>query len=131
MNSLSITLPFIPHSLKNGVRLGGGRMRRSSQVVMEQQAMSVLLMQAARNAGHKGTLPLWPDDEVEVEATRNVQAETLEVVFRWAGPRPKGRTGRDRDTQNLLESLLDVAQGVLYENDNQVRSVTIRRSVGV
>lgn len=125
--TLSITIPFVPHSLKNGVRLGGGRMRRSSQVVRDQQAMSVLLTQAARAAGHKGTLPLWPDDEVEVTITRDVHADTCVVTFTRLGPRPRGRTGRDKDTQNLLDAVCDAAEGIVYANDNQVGCVFARR----
>lgn len=129
MNAVRVMLPFVPHSLKNGVRLGGGRMRRSSQVVREQQTMSALLMQAARAAGHKGTLPLWPDDEVEVTITRNVHDDTCEVTFTRLGPRPKGRTGRDKDTQNLLDAVCDAAEGIVYANDNQVGCVFARRTV--
>lgn len=128
MNELRIRIPFVPHSLKNGQRIGLGVMHRSHQVVREQQLMQALLNTELRKVFKGPGLP-WPEDEIEVEATRHVESDTFEVVFRHAGPKPKGRTGRDKDTQNLLESLLDAAEGILYSNDNQVQSMTVRRTL--
>lgn len=140
LQEIRVLLPFVPHSLKNNLQLHRERYwnprtksmsvraaaRTGDQVVREQFAMTALLREAVRRV-HKGPGMPWPEDEVEVEATRLVGKDQLEVVFRHAGAKPKGRTGRDRDTQNLLESLLDAAQGVVYSNDNQVRRVAIER----
>ena len=129
MTTVSVTLPFVPRSLKNHARIGRGRFYTDPAIAEEQTIMRVLTAQALRKVGHSVVRgALWPDQEVEVTAVRNVQAGTLTVTARALAPKPKGKTGRDRDTQNLLESLLDAWEGLVYTDDRQVAAVTIRRA---
>lgn len=36
-----------------------------------------------------------------------------------------------RDVDNYLKVILDAIQGIVYENDNQVQELTIRKQIGV
>ena len=110
--------------------MGNGRMRRSSDVVSEQRIMRLLLVLEVHKHIRAGHGPLWPDDEVSIEVVRDVARGECTITFSSLGPRPKGRTGRDRDTQNLLDSVCDAAQGIVYANDNQIADARVRRVIG-
>jgi Holliday junction resolvase RusA-like endonuclease len=74
---------------------------------------------------------LFGDDDIAVYIEHRVETDTVSVVVYSAGDRPKrGRkTGRKRDLQNLQEGILDALQGILFENDNQVTHLTMRRKL--
>ena len=129
-DTLKLLLPFTPHSLKNGLRLGRYSARTSPEVKREQSIMVAMIYQAVAHAGHRVTQgPLWPDDEISIEAVRHVLEDKFAITLRRLGPRPSGRTGRDRDTQNLLESFCDALQGVVLSNDNQIADARVRRVI--
>ena len=73
---------------------------------------------------------LFGDDEIAVDVTHNVQDDTVSVKVWSIGPKPKGKTGRKRDLQNLQEGILDTLQGILYSNDSQVSWLQMTRSIG-
>lgn len=82
---------------------------------------------AAMRAVAGRELPVFGDDDIEVDIVHLVDVEEIEVRVRSAGPRPKGRTGRKRDLQNLADVVLDAMQGVVYANDNAVVGLNMRR----
>jgi len=52
------------------------------------------------------------------------------IVEVWSlGPKPKGKTGRKRDLQNLQEGILDGLQGLAFKDDNQVVMLHMHRDV--
>ncbi len=71
--------------------------------------------------------PLFGDDDVAVEIVHHVAANEIEVVMRRVGPPPADEGERVRDLQNLADVLLDAVQGVVYENDNAVVELSMRR----
>lgn len=71
--------------------------------------------------------PILGDRNVAVRAEHLVDTDELLIEFEDRGPRPKGKTGRRSDLQNLLEGPLDWAQGLVYVDDNQVVEVDLRR----
>lgn len=128
MPEVRIVIPFLPASLKNNARVGNGRFYKDPKIEREQSVIRMLAAQAVRAMGHRVvTGPLWPTEEVAVDARRVVGRDELEVTFRMSGPKPKGKTGRDRDTQNLCESLLDAVAGIIYADDRQVAQLHIVR----
>ena len=128
MPDIRIVIPFLPASLKNHARVGHGRFYTDTRIEREQSVIRLLAAQAVRAMGHRVvTGPLWPTEEVAVDARRVVGRDELEVTFRMSGPKPKGKTGRDRDTQNLCESLLDAVEGIVYADDRQVGELHVVR----
>lgn len=120
---IRLTVPFVPTSKKNGMRVVGRRLIRSHRVARQESNLALL---AAQQFGWRGK-PLFGTDEVSIRITRRVAANVVEVEVTNLGPPPKGRTGRDRDTQNLGDSICDALQGIAYRNDNQVQRITIER----
>jgi Holliday junction resolvase RusA-like endonuclease len=69
------------------------------------------------------------DDEIAMEVEWDVQAGVVTVRVHSLGPRPSGRrkTGRARDVINLPAILADALQGVVYDDDRQIKELTVRR----
>lgn len=130
---LELRIPFTPRSKKNSHRRitvnGRHLVAPSREAKAEQKAIRTLALQAVLAA----RLPLVPfgDDEVSVLVERLVGEDAVRVQVVRLGPKPaRGRTGRDRDTQNLAESILDAFNGVLWRDDRQVAEIHIRRLLG-
>ena len=73
---------------------------------------------------------LFEDDDVACDITHLVESDTCTVKIWSLGPKPKGKTGRKRDLQNLQEGILDSLQKLVYDDDRQVCSLTMRRLAG-
>lgn len=74
-----------------------------------------------------GACPHFDDHDVRVVVGHHARSDELEVCVEDIRPRPKGFAGRRRDLANLLEVVLDAMQGPVYQNDNQVAEIEIRR----
>lgn len=74
--------------------------------------------------------PLFGDDEIAADITHHVEDDTCTVKIWSIGPRPKGKTGRKRDLQNIQEGILDTLQGLAFVNDNQVSWLHMERAIG-
>ncbi|MCC6671078.1 MAG: RusA family crossover junction endodeoxyribonuclease [Planctomycetes bacterium] len=130
---LELRIPFTPCSKKNSLRRitvkGRPLVAPSRAAKAEQQAIRTIALQAVLAA----RLPLVPfgEDEVSVLVERLVDEDAVRVQVVRLHPKPaRGRTGRDRDTQNLAESILDACNGVLWKDDRQVGEIHIRRVLG-
>lgn len=73
---------------------------------------------------------LFGDDNLEMQIEHDVELDLLHVTVRSLGPRPgsKVKTGRKRDLQNLQDAVCDALQGVVYDNDNQIDLLTMKRT---
>ena len=72
---------------------------------------------------------LFGDQDIGVIIKHRVPDDTV-LVEVWAmGDRPKGKTGRKRDLQNLQEGILDGLQSIAYANDNQVVMLQMTREL--
>ena len=118
-----------PPSLKNGMAIGRGKLRRGEPVRLAMRQIRAEAEAAAIAAEGMEALehPLFDDDDVAVEIDYHPRNEVVVVRVTSAGPRPKKFTGRKRDLQNLQDGILDALQGVLYANDNQVADLKMRR----
>jgi len=134
------SIPFVPAALKNRPRLGRirrrGRMvaniRPSLEAEADKRGLCELLR---RDLGRSGVgAPRFADHDVAVSIVHHARAGCVDVMVEDRGPRPKGTAGRKRDLHNIAELILDAMQadedqmfGGLYENDNQVVELTMRR----
>lgn len=126
---LTFTIPFVPVSKKNNthrITVSGRPMIAPTKKVKREQ---ITIANAALLAITRGGLFHVPfrANEVSVTIVRHVAAETVTVTIEDLGPPPKGRTGRDRDTQNLADTICDALNGIAWNDDRQVQSITIRR----
>lgn len=125
---LTFTIPFVPVSKKNNthrITVRGRPMIAPTKKVKDQQrTIGALFTQAV---GRWFGPTFFGAEEVAVTITRHVAAETVTVTIENLGPPPKGRTGRDRDTQNLADTICDALNGIAWNDDRQVQSITIRR----
>jgi hypothetical protein len=137
---LEIHLRFLPQAKKNRQRkltIGGVKMwvgdkimrvggksiiANSREVVDDAKMIRSIVWLALQQSG----MP-WQEDELEATFIVGMRSNTLRVVVRSLGPRPKGFTGRTRDIANIPESVLDALQGIVYANDNQVGLLIVRR----
>lgn len=136
---LTFRIPFVPVSKKNGQKrvlykkngnwIPGIRMNKRAED--QHKAISLVCQRAFDDC-----LPFpaslcdgtpFGTNEVAVTITRHVADECVTVEIEDLGPPPKGRTGRDRDTQNLADTICDALNGIAWEDDRQVRTITIRR----
>lgn len=133
MTTINFTVP-VPPSLKNGMRLGrrwGSRrvsLRRSGAVNRALREIQQAALNAIDGAPKPDGASLFGDDDIAVAIHHNVLLDRLEIEVTSWGPRPKGKTGRKRDLQNLQDTVLDALQGILYDNDNQIVILNMRRS---
>jgi len=86
-------------------------------------------MQALREYEMAPGETLFGDDDIGVVIRHRVPDDTVVVEVWSLGPRPKGKTGRKRDLQNLQEGILDCLQGLAYKDDNQVAMLHMHRDV--
>lgn len=73
--------------------------------------------------------PHFGEADVIVRATHHARSDIVDLEFSHLRPRPKGFAGRRRDLANLLDVLLDAAQGSVFKNDNQVAGIVIVRDL--
>lgn len=141
---LTFRIPFVPVSKKNNTRRitvrGRPMIAPSRQVVNQQRTIKALAFQAigadavqAAQTLFLGALrsdapTCFGRNEVAVTITRHVADECVTVEIEDLGPPPKGRTGRDRDTQNLADTICDALNGIAWDDDRQVQTITIRRT---
>ena len=123
----------VPASTKNSRRL----IRRGRGITSLPSKKAVVSMAQIRTAaleaaeGHEraedGTV--FGDQDIGVTIKHRVADDTV-LVEVWAlGPRPKGKTGRKRDLQNLQEGILDGLQSIAYPNDNQIVMLQMTREL--
>jgi Holliday junction resolvase RusA-like endonuclease len=124
----------VPASTKNRRRLV--RTRRGIRSLTSKEGEESLreVAAAARRAltnsiGMHSLLSHFGDHSVAMSIVHDVQAETCTVTVRDMGPRPKGKTGRKRDLQNLQEAICDGIQGIVIDNDNQIDLLTMERLI--
>lgn len=130
------TIP-VPASSKNSRRV----FRHGGRIILAKSAAAVTSQRQVRDAAASAlvalgiTLPpgstLFGDDDLDVTIEHLVEQDACVVTVQSAGPRPKGRTGRKRDLQNLQEAVLDALQGELFDNDNAVVRLTMKRTLSV
>lgn len=133
VTAIAMVIP-VPRSKKNNkALLRRGRAVRigwSKQIKRQERAIAII---AASVLG--GCEPLFGADDVELLAEHDVQSDTVQVRVRRVGPprrvggRAAGRTGRRRDVPNLLESICDALNGVVYGDDRQIVRCTAARIV--
>lgn len=114
-------------SKKNDVLISRGKVRCGTR---SSRHADVMRQHVARIVPH-GTVLFGDTDDVHVSAVHNVDDDTVTVTMRRAGaPRQVGRkTGRRRDVHNLLDTLCDAMQGVVYGDDKQVSMASVERWV--
>lgn len=126
---LIFRIPFVPVSKKNNTRRitvrGRPMIAPTRQVKSEQMAIACAAWEAIGGSPVDGAL--FRANEVAVTITRHVADECVTVEIEDLGPPPKGRTGRDRDTQNLADTICDALNGIAWDDDRQVQTITIRR----
>lgn len=126
MTELRFRVPC-PPSLKNGVVLGRGKVRTSQRVLRSMREIrEAIRREIGDDFGH--TRSLFGGDEVAVEVTHQVQAGTIEVVVRRLGPTPPAPNGRERDLQNLQDTLCDAMEKLVFDDDCQVGELVMKRS---
>ena len=134
MNQIKLTFTIpVPASTKNSRRL----IRRGKRVMSLPSKKAEVSMRQIRAAAmealrHYDVAPgetLFGDHDVGVVIKHDVPSDTAIVEVRSLGPRPKGKTGRKRDLQNLQEGILDGLQGLAYVDDNQVTMLHMTREL--
>lgn len=100
---------------------------KKAEVSMRQ--IRAAAMEALRHYDFAPAETLFGDQDVGVTITHNVPGDTVLVEVWSLGPRPKGKTGRKRDLQNLQEGILDGLQGLAYVDDNQVTMLHMTREL--
>lgn len=65
--------------------------------------------------------------DVRATITHRIQSDEVHVLFETIREKPRGKTGRRRDLDNMATTILDACQGVVYHNDNQVADLRIIR----
>ena len=129
---LTFTIP-VPASTKNSRRL----IRRGRRVMSLPSKRAEVSMREIRDAALRALEEyemapgetLFGDDDIGVVIRHRVPDDTVIVEVWSLGPRPKGKTGRKRDLQNLQEGILDCLQGLAYKDDNQVAMLHMHRDV--
>lgn len=117
-------------SLKNGRKfMAVGAKRRvisvpSDQAVADKAMLRFLAARACAAAGLPANEAFGADD-CEVRVTWHSFSGRCEVEVSSMGPPPKGKTGRTRDLQNLIEALCDALNDVVWRDDRQVARVVM------
>ena len=139
MKKLKFTVP-VPSSSKNNRQLcrtqkGGitslpSRSARRSKAEIQsaaREAVATLLYNHGTD-GYESTA-FGPNDDIAVDITHDVKADTVTVEVWSTGPKPKGKTGRGRDIDNFASTILDALNGLAYGDDRQVSWLQVKRSV--
>lgn len=111
---------------KNNAAFARGRRIGSSRVAKHEAAIRAHVERALP----PGAAPLFGGvDDCRVELVHRVSDDAVVVtVSRVGAPRRVGRkTGRRRDVHNLIDTLCDALQGVLYGDDRQLVHVSAER----
>lgn len=129
---LELVLEFdAPGSLKNRKRIWHGFDGRLRLVPNKAAVDGKKAIQAVARAGlaeiRARALPLFADEDVELDMDYLPRSGLVVCRISRAGPRPKGFSGRRRDVQGIPETVCDALEGLVYRNDNQVSRVAIRR----
>jgi len=131
---LTFTIP-VPASTKNSRRIirRGNRTyslpsKRAEESMREIRAAAIKELEKWQDYAAPGET-LFGDDDIGVVIRHRVADDTVIVEVWSLGPRPKGKTGRKRDLQNLQEGILDGLQGLAYKDDNQVVMLHMHRDV--
>lgn len=131
--TISFLIPT-PASTKNSRRIfkaGNGRpiVAKSAAAIQSIRQIKAHAYRALQCLGAhlESGSSLFGDDDIRVSIQHLVEEEVVLVKVSSAGPRPRGKTGRKRDLQNLQEGILDALQGILFDNDNQVVELMMHR----
>jgi len=128
---LKFRIPMVPTSSKNSrsnVVTAGGRIRSfpSTKAKRHKQEIRGVAEVALRAAGG------WfgAEDELGILIRHLVEAEEVEVEIWRIGPKPRGRTGRGRDIDNLASTIMDSLNRLAYQDDRQIGVLHVERVVG-
>jgi hypothetical protein len=78
---------------------------------------------------HSTDRPLFPDEDVSVTILVNPRTKRMRLRIEAMGPKPKGYTGRKRDTHSHIDVAMDALQGIVFTNDSQVKRLIIQRVI--
>lgn len=134
LDRFEFTIPFAVASKKN-----------SQVIIQNPHSKRAMLVASAKARRHEadvralalaemarlgiGDATVFGDASVEVDIAYDTDRETIHVVIRKVCDRPKGRSGRQRDTYGIADGILDALQKLVYHNDNQVARITVTRLV--
>ena len=90
---LTFEFPRLVCAKKNRYRFERGKMRLDAKALKDRKALAYAavleVFKLKRN-------PVFIDDDFRLEVIHLVRSKTLTITVETIGPRPKGRTGRDR-----------------------------------
>jgi Holliday junction resolvase RusA-like endonuclease len=131
-SKLTFTIP-VPASTKNSRRLirrgRGITSLPSKKAVVSMRQIRAAALEAAKDHERAEDGTVFGDQDIGVTIKHRVPDDTATVEVWSLGPRPKGKTGRKRDLQNLQEGILDGLQGLAYIDDNQVTMLHMTREL--
>lgn len=117
--TFTLTLDGVPPSKKNRMAYGKGRVFKQASVIRYEDMLQVRAMEAGS--------PPFGNDDLDVHIVWNVKYDKTTITVGSLGPPPKGKTGRRRDVQNIPAVVLDALQGIVYDDDKQVRRLTVEK----
>lgn len=126
VGEFEVRLSFVPPALKNDNAIA--RRKDGTPFIAhnpKQKKAKKRINEIARALLPEGLM--FEDDELFVTIDWIVALDEVRVSVKSLGPRPKGRTGRQKDVQNIPAIILDALEGVVYRNDNQVKCLVVRR----
>jgi len=134
MNQIKLTFTIpVPASTKNSRRLirRGRRVMSlpSKKALMSMRQIKAAAMEALKDYEVPPGETLFGDNDIGVVVKHDVPGDTALVEVWSLGPRPKGKSGRKRDLQNLQEGILDGLQGLAYKDDNQIVMLHMTREL--
>ena len=116
---------WIPNSSKNRKRIVRNRKTGKPFLVTESKVLREM-KEIGERAAHAGA-PYFEDDELAIDVKLDYKRKRTRIEIVSLGPRPKGRTGRGKDGDNVLSTILDALNGVVYRDDSQFRRLRIER----
>lgn len=125
--SFYLEIPWIPNSSKNRKvirrdRNSGKRFIGTRSDVEGEMASIAELAQYALKRGS-----FFDDDELLFKVGIDVPRKRTLVLVESLGPRPKGKTGRVRDCDNVATTIQDALNEVVYRDDSQIRRLICER----
>ena len=127
MNKLRFTVP-VPSSSKNSRILTRTKSGKMKSLPNRRAERSKAEIRAAAIQAMGGIFPvIETDDDIEVHIIHHVPTDTVTVEVISLRPKPKGKTGRGRDLDNLASTVLDALSGLAYGDDRQVALLHVER----
>ena len=134
MKILRFTVPA-PSSSKNSRQLfvnakgkpGSLPSKRAKASKRQIQAAALTAINELEGELARGSL-FGAEDDIQVDMLFDAETQEAHIVVSRSGPKPtKGNTGRGRDLDNMLSTVLDALQGIAYADDKQVSDLTVER----